>query len=241
VRTTITALLLFALATPSALAAKTKERESDSGHRVENPLLGYTHMLPSPFTIPAGRLAIGTTVALGVTDFLQLSTDILRDFYKFYNASAKLAILDYPEFAGALTLGYESFNLRDVDSANPDISVQSWNPGGVISYEVMPGLAHAIGGNLYLTETEVNRPGLRTSGYMRGFTIENDLSWAYNPKRNGVGNVLSAGLTYDFTYKIYGIGISHHWPGFHAGIHYYPEATKYRIQPILVGGAVVDL
>ena len=64
---------------------------------------------------------------------------------------------------------------------------------------------------------------------------------AYNPKKKSLGNVLSTGLTYDFTFKIYGVGISHHWSGFQVGLHYYPDASKYRVMPILVGGAVVDL
>ena len=231
-------MVLMASASTARAAKKGEEEES---HRVQNPLLGYTHLLPSPFTLPQGRLAVGTSIAFGITDFLQIGTDVLRDFYKFYNANGKLAILDYEEFAAALTLGYEAFSLRDIDSANPNVTVQSWNPGFVAAYEFLPGFSHAFGGNLYLTKTEVDIPGLRTSGFARGFVIENDLSWAYNPKKRSIGNVLSAGLTYDFTYKLYGIGISHHWPGFHAGIHYYPTATKYRVQPILVGGAVVDL
>ena len=242
-------VLLFTLpAISSFAAAKRQDDDSaavvkeDTAHRAENPLLGYTHLLPSPFTIPGGRLVLGTSIGLGLTDFFQVSTDVIHDFYKVYNASAKVAVLDFQEFALALTLGYVNYDLHDIDPTNPPTSVTSWQPGFVAAYEPIEHVSHAFGGNLNLTKAELeNIPGLRTSGYVTGVTVENDISWAYNPKKRHVGNVLSAGVTYDFTYKIYGIGMSHHWPGFHVGIHYYPNATKYRVQPILVGGAVVDL
>ena len=32
--------------------------------RVDNPLLGYTHLLPSPFTAPGGRMVIGTDLTV---------------------------------------------------------------------------------------------------------------------------------------------------------------------------------
>jgi hypothetical protein len=208
-----------------------------------NPLFSYTHLLPSPFTLPAGRLALGTGVAYGITDFLQVDTNLLADIYKFYNAEAKLALVDAPEFALALNVGYENFNYRDIDPTNPDVRVSSWLPGVVTAYEILPRLAMFTGANLNFTKTNIDNSGVRTSGYVTGARAEQDVSWAYNPPsgKHSVGNVLSGGLSYDFTYHIYGVGFSHHWPGFHVGIHYYPNADKYRVQPILSGGAVIDI
>ncbi len=209
--------------------------------QVENPLFGYTHLLPSPFTLPAGRLALGTSVAFGITDFLQVGTDLLRDIYQVYNANAKLGVLDYPEFALGLSLGYETYNYNNIDPRNPDLSVSSWQPGGVFGFETLPGLALFFGGHLNFSDITLQTEGIQTSGYVRGALVESDVSWAYNPKKKSIGNVLSAGVTYDPTYKIAGFGVSHHWRGFQVGIHYYPNADRYRIQPILAGGTSIDL
>ena len=216
---------------------------SPRAQSVENPMFSFTHMLPSPFTLPAGRLVLGTQFAYGLTDFLQIGTDVFRDFYKIYNANAKVSLLDFPEYATALTLGFEHYNYKDIDSGNPDLKVTSWQPGAVTSLEVMPYVAWFFGGHLNFSQTTLRTESIKTSGLVRGYNAETDLSWAYNPhpKKKSMGNVLSGGVTYDFSYKIYGVGISHHWPGFHVGVHYYPNASKYKLAPILAGGAVVDL
>jgi hypothetical protein len=223
-----------------------------------NPLFGYTHMLPSPRTLPAGRLAYGTTFAYGITDFFQVSSGVLRDFYKFFNAEAKVSLVDLPGFALSPYVGWESYNYHNISDSNPDLAVMSYLPGMVAAIELDPTLAWFIGGNLNFTKTQLVTSGIETSGYIQGATGGSDLSWAYNyeggeetpqprrgrassrARRSAVGNVLSAGVTWDFTYKIFGVGISHHWPGFHLGVHYYPSVTHYPVQPIVAGGGSFD-
>ncbi len=207
----------------------------------ENPLFGYTHLLPSPFTLSAGTLVYGTHLAFGITDFLQVGTHLLRDIYGFYNANAKASLVDHEAFAMAATFGWESYNLQTIDATNPDLRVSSWQPGLIAAFELFPLFALFVGGNLNLTEVKLNASDVKTSGYARGLMFQSDISWAYNPKKDRIGNVLSAGVSFDSTYEILGFGVSHHWPGFHIGIHYYPNATQYRVQPILVGGGSVSL
>ena len=210
---------------------------------VANPVFGYTHLLPSPFTMPAGRLAIGTDVALGLTDFLQVGTGLIQDIYKVFNANAKVSLVDIPDFAFAVTLGYETYNYQDIDPANPDLRVNSWLPGGVAAFAVLPRVALFVGGNLNLSSTKLITNGIATSGFVTGGRVESDMTWAYNsPKKKSrsVGNAISGGVSYDTDYKLFGFGISHHWPGFHLGFHYYPNATNYKLQPILAGGVAMD-
>lgn len=233
----LTYLLSGSLASVSLCAEAAEEARS----RIDNPLFGYTHLLQSPLTLPAGRLALGTSVALGVTDFLQVSTDILRDAYSVFNAQAKLMLVNSESFALGAFVGFESYNYNSFDANNPDLRVNSWLPGIIAAIEVIPDVALFLGGNLNYTSTQLITSGISTSGYVQGASAESDISWAYNPHRNRIGNVLSAGVSYDFTYQIYGVGVSHHFPGFHVGIHYYPNATQYRVQPIISGGAAVDL
>jgi hypothetical protein len=208
-----------------------------------NPLFGYTHMMSSPFALPQGRLVFGTDLAFGLTDFLQVGTSILRDAYQFYNANAKLSLVDSGAFAMALTGEYQAYNYRDISSSNPDLSVRSVMPGLVTAFELVDRLALFAGGNLNFTNVELRTSGIETSGYVRGAQVESDLSWAYGApsRRRAISNVLSAGATYDVNYKIYGVGVSHHWPGFHIGLHYYPNADQYKVLPIIAGGGSVDL
>jgi hypothetical protein len=223
-------LLIWALLLPSLASAS----------QGANPLFAKTHMLPSPFTLPAGRLIIGTEVALGVTDFLQIGTSLISDIYQVYNVNAKLSLVDLEPFALALTGHYQTFNYRNLDSANPDISVSSYGPGMVASYQVIPNLSHSVGGRLSFSDVTQNLPGTRITGYVRGAEAETDLSWAHGPSKNPTALVLSAGVSRDFTYELTGFGLSYHVQGLHFGFHYYPDADRYKFYPIIVGGTALS-
>ncbi len=204
-----------------------------------NPLFGYSHMQSTPFTLPAGVLQYGTVFAYGITDFLQVSTDVLRDIYKIWNIEGKVSIFDQPEFALALTMGWESFNYRDISPLNPDLRVTAWKPGGVFTHALLEDVAMFYGANLYLTD-HTKPAGSLNSGYTVGARLGSDIAWAYGSGGDqGIGNVLAAGVTWDVTFQTLGFGFSHHWPGFKIGIHYYPTADEYKVQPILVGGGSV--
>jgi hypothetical protein len=209
-----------------------------------NPVFSYTHLMPSPFTLPAGRLVFGTDVALGITDFFQVGTSLIRDVYKFYNVGAKASLVDTQEFALAATLGFQTYNLNDIDPRNPDFKVTSWMPGLVTAFELAPRLALITGGNLHFSQADLRTDGIETSGYAQGAHLGADLAWAYNPssgKKRVSQNAFAVGATYDTTYQVYGVGLSHHWPGFQLGIHYYPNASQYRVMPIIAGGGALTL
>lgn len=221
------------MAAEPALAARRVE--------VENPIFGYTHMLPSPFTVPGGMLLVGTDVVLGVTDFFQVGTNVIRDFYQSYNGNIKIALLDAPGFAFALTGGIEHYNYRNFDSTNPDVWVTSYQPGAVVAIGVLPTLGWFVGSNLNFTDQPLITDGIVNSGYFRGATLQSDLAWAYYPptKKKGLGNVVAVGTTYDVNYKIFGVGLSHYWPGFRLGVHYYVNADENKFLPLISGGTVV--
>lgn len=235
---------------------------SSWGYSATNPIFAYTHQLPSPFTLRAGHLIYGTEVALGVTDFMQIGTNIFRDAFQFYNANAKLSLIDWESFACAFTISGETFNYKNIDSSNPDLRVLTYAPGGVLAFQLVGPFALMVGGNYLISNRTLVTDGITTSGTIRGATGEADLSWAYNnsggsgisdeadsdaansrkrPRQRAksvrsVGNAFALGASYDFTYDLFGVGISHHWPGFQLGFHYYPAATRYPVYPIIAGG-----
>ncbi len=209
--------------------------------RATNALFGYTHMQPSPLTLSAGQLVFGTDLALGVTDFFQVGTGLLRDFYQVYNANAKLSFYESDDIAFALTGAWQHFNYRDIYSSNPDLTVTTWQPGAVVGIAPVKELAWFVAGNLNFTRANLVTDGIQTSGFVRGAGLGSDLSWAYGSGKRSGGNALSTGVTYDMTYHILGVGLSHHWPGFHLGIHYYVNADRRALQPILAGGGSIQL
>lgn len=210
---------------------------------VMNPLFGYTHMQPSPFTIQGGKVAIGTDLTIGLTDFLQVGTNLIANYYETFNANAKVSLLDHPLYAAGLFLGWQTYNLRNVSTTNPDLRITSWQPGVTVGFALLERLALVSSVNMNITDQTLTTSGIETSALVRGAGLGSDLSWAYSPTRKAgrVGNVVAAGFTYDVTYKLIGFGISHHWPGFHFGLHYYPSADKYPVQPIIAGGTSFDL
>ncbi|HRK03181.1 MAG TPA: hypothetical protein PLH57_11000 [Oligoflexia bacterium] len=258
--TVLRTLLFFSLFSVAGAAA--------TSHRAfAGKIFAFPHLLPSPFTLPAGQLSYGTEVALGITDFFQVGTNILRDAYRIFNANARLCMIDLPAFAFSPFVSFESFNYRHIDSSNPDLRVTSWMPGAVAAFEISQTFALFTGGNVNITKTPLIEQNLTTSALLKGATIQSDLAWAYQavgygaaaPKKikstediepdrlpkpirgKHLGNVLSGGVSYDLNYKLFGLGISHHWQGFHLGVHYYPKASKFPLQPIVSGGGSLDL
>lgn len=208
---------------------------------VENPLFGYPHLLQSPFTLPGGKLLLGTAVAFGVTDFFQIGTNLLADFYQNYNAGVKLAIYENEVTALALVASFQRYNPSTFSASNPDLWINSYQPGAVIAVAVLPQVAAFFGATLNLTHEEMPGSNIDRSGLFRGATVETDLNWAYSPpsKRKSLGNILATGVSYDLNYKLLGVGLSHYWPGFHLGFHYYIGAEQNPFLPIIQGGTVV--
>lgn len=208
-----------------------------------NILFAFPHLSPSPLTLPAGRLLLGTQVSYGVTDFLQLQTDLLRDLYGFYNAGVKLQIWDTELAAVALTLGFETYNPNDFCASCSSVQITSWQPGVAVALLAIDRLAWFGAANLNYQKFDVTLAEGTSHSSIRGARLSSDLAWAYHPptQKRDISNVLAAGVSYDFSYGLFGIGLSHHWPGFQVGFHYYPNADQRKILPILVGGMGLQL
>lgn len=217
--------------TMPALQADADE-DSPAYRDTVNPAFGFTHMLPSPMNIPGGAWMIGSSVAYGVTDFLQLSTDVIRDAYRYWNVQAKVPLIEFPTFITSAYVSWDTFNLNNYEDRNPDRRVTAWQPGLVTGYELSENMAFFVGGNFQISKADVP-DGIRTSGFSKGSRIEADWSWLYNPSDSRLsGNAITAGGTYDFTYGTWGVGVTHHWPSLQLGFHYTVNADRYRFMPI---------
>ena len=193
----------------------------------------YTQSLPSPINLGAGQWVLGTRAAYGIADFVELSTDIVRDVTRHYTLYAKVPILEFPEFVASAFIQYSHWNLHHYDKRNPDAAIHAWQPGLVTGFELDHDMAIFIGGNLQLT-SKTFPDDAYTSGFANGAKMNFDWSWMYNPRGGRLSeNTLSIGTSYDVTSKIWGIGVTHHWSTFEIGASFYPGADHYKVLPIL--------
>lgn len=211
---------------------------SSQSHSTVNPLFSFPHLLPSPLTLPAGRVVFGSSVGMGLTDFLQVSTDLFRDLYSVYNAQAKLGLYSDAFWALALTFGWQHYRFKDIDSSNPDGDVTSYQPGGVVAFAITPVFGMFLGGHADMSNIKINVDRITHTALQQGGQVEADLTYAYSlPEGDQSLKLISVGVNYDFLYKLTGFGLSHHWSGLQLGAHYYPKATSKAWYPIIIGGA----
>jgi hypothetical protein len=175
-------------------------------------------------------------------------------------------LLETDGFALGVGIGFERYNLHDIDSRNPDLSLTTYRPGAVAAVALAPDWAVFVGGHALLSNPEPKRDGIESSGFVRGSDAELDFAWAYQSEGGGEsrdpaaaptrgkrtssagrtkkhstsGNSIAFGASYDFTYRLSGFGISHHFPGFQIGLHWYPSADRNPVLPILAGGGSVS-
>lgn len=209
------------------------------------PLFTVTHLCPSPLTGPAGRLTYGSALSFGVTDFLEVHTNLIRDFYQIFNVGAKLSIVNEEGFAGGLTFSAQTYNTRALDPNATAAQVTTYQPGVATAFRIVPRrLVAFVAGQINIEQTAT--AGSPSTGFLTGTQVQGDLTWAYmSPRKTRTGaaigsQAVSAGVTYDFTYAQLGFGLSHHWPGFHLGLHYYPNGGAQKFLPILTGGGSVQ-
>lgn len=205
------------------------EPEAPRGSEV-NAAFPYTHLLPSPFNLPQGGVVFGTTIAYGVLDFLQVSTNVARMIQQQWNFQAKVPLVEYPTFVASAFVDYQTSNPHHYDDTNPDTWIKRWQPGLVTGYEITPDVAFFLGGNFDFGKEAP--PIVTTSGYLKGAQVNAEWSWLYNPSTSRLGNnALALGIKYDFTYSLFGFGFTHHWRNFELGVHY-TFADRSRFLPI---------
>ncbi|MBS1961147.1 MAG: hypothetical protein JST04_02945 [Bdellovibrionales bacterium] len=217
--------------TPQRRTESAVEPESAARGNEVNAAFGFTHLLPSPFNVPGGTWALGTSVAYGVFDYLQVSTNVVRLVNQYWNVQAKVPLVEYPTFIASAYVDYENFNPHHYEDTNPDVRLKRWLPGLVTGYEITPDIAFFIGGNFAFGQKSPT-PVTTTSGYLHGAQANMEWSWLYNPSTSRLGNnAISLGVKYDFTYDLFGLGFTHHWRSFDAGLHY-TFADRNRFLPI---------
>ncbi|MBL6989238.1 MAG: hypothetical protein ISR65_05650 [Bacteriovoracaceae bacterium] len=191
--------------------------------------LGITHTLPSPYTLPSGVFTYGTSLAYGVTDSIQIGTNLHLLLNSIGNANAKIAIYSDEDLALATNFGWSKYNLDDL-SGSKLATVNSYNLGLVFGWAITYKLAWTNGFEYALRKVDGIDSSVVSSGLTLGTRVTSELAWAYSDN-----NAVAIGATYDTTYSLWGFGISHYLKNFHLGVHYYPKAEQDKYIPIVAG------
>ena len=195
-----------------------------------------------PLTLPKGWVISGPA-RLRPFDRWEFDADIVSMLFKVFTLGVRRNFINEESYALALGLGFEAYDPNTIDASNPDVRVWRVNPEITAGWEMLPGLAVVAGLRPSLSSYRFDETTTLKSGMTPGSVTGFDLIWSYNPyKRQGkVTNALAVGWTYDFTYRHFGFGWSHHWPGFHVGIQIYPYADRLRFIPAARGMLTLDL
>jgi hypothetical protein len=223
-------IILFLLIV-SVANADTRKRVVASESVESDVPLAYTHIAPSPAVIPGETFVIGTSVGYGFFDLFDITSNLVLDVQSVFNVSTKLGIFHNHDFAFAPYVSFETQSLIETDQFGNQTTVTStaWLPGGVFSYRIAPALT----GDTAFTYVSRNPPIPKSTvqdprtALIQGNTGNQEFTV-------GVARTvaLSMGVSYDFTYDIFGAGASIHVSGFQLGGHYYFNVGQGNFMPI---------
>jgi len=224
--------IIFLLSSMSPADTTRRVVASESSDEVP---LAYTHILPSPAVIPAGRFEIGTSVGFGFFDFFDVSSNLVLDVQGVFNIGGKVALYHDHNFAFAPYVNFYTQSLTETDIYGNQTSLTStaWAPGAVFGYR----LASALTGDTGFTYVSRNPPIPKSSvqnprtALIQGNTGNQEFTVGISGSF-----AISMGMSYDFTYDITGAGASIHVAGFQIGGQYYFNVGQGNFMPILAAG-----
>lgn len=232
---TLTLLSTVSLA-QSQVQTQTQTRTvaSEGGGGGDSPV-AWTHLAPSPAVIPNGEFVIGTSAGVGIGDVVDFSTNLVLDLEQELNVMSKIAIYHDHDFAVApfVMLSTQSITTTDQFGNQSTSNSTAWFPGATVAYRLDGNLTAdtsfmAAIRNPSIPMSLVQNP--RTS-LIQGSTGYQELTFGFSRK---VG--LSTGVSYDFSYQIWGAGASIHISGFQIGGQFYFNVGQGNFLPILAVG-----
>jgi len=169
-------------------------------------------------------------------DLLDFTSNLVYDFEGVFNIGTKLALYHDHDFAFA---PYVSYSSQTYTSTDPNTGIQTnvnstaWTPGVTFSYRLLPSIVGHTGGTIVIRNPTIPKSSVQNprTALVQGNTGNQEFTL-------GITRVvaLSTGISYDFTYDIFGAGASLHISGFQIGGHYYFNVSQGNFLPILGGG-----
>jgi hypothetical protein len=135
---------------------------------------------PTGYTLNKGEFMIGLgSIGFGITDNVQVGTNVLLFLFQYYNANAKISMIKTPTNALAGGIGFGYFNL---DVFDVEASFTSLSP--YLAY------SHNLGGNT----------NLHLVGQYSYFSSDSDIEDA-DAEETSEGTSVFGGVEYSFSHK----------------------------------------
>jgi len=215
-------LALFILAT----GAQAKEGFKD------RPITSNVWM-QTGYTLNSGEFKIGLgPIAYGITDNVQLETNLLLFILQIYNASAKVSILKDKENALAVGATYMHFNMNSLLGGDNKLSFDAIQPFVTYTMCVNEKFNAHIGGTYSYFASDTDIEDVETSSNITGTTVSAGLEYSLSNKTKLVGD-----LAYDVTFSGLrpGAAVLFGWETFRLklGLGYYSLEKDSYILPVI--------
>ncbi|MDT8323377.1 MAG: hypothetical protein RRA94_04625 [Bacteroidota bacterium] len=215
-------LFVFALVSVTAQA----QTEGFAGRPITNNL-----SMPTGNTLNAGEFSIGIgPVEYGLSDNVQIGTNLLLFFFQYYNADLKVSFMDTEKQAFAAGLGVGYFDLEALTDAGGSFSFLSLSPYLVYTTAIGEKTRMHFSGNYSYFESDIDIDEAEAEASTSGTSLAVGIEHSLSQKTKFVGDV---GYDIDFEGLRFGGGVLWGWEVFRLklGLQYF--------SPKGVGGLVL--
>ena len=205
--------LLMMLILPGIILAQDQKREGFAGRPITNNL-----SIPTGNTLNAGEFSIGIgPVEYGLSDNVQIGTNLLLFIFQYYNADLKVSFMDTERQAFSAGLGVGYFNLSVFGG---DVSFTSFSPYLAYTTAIGPKTRMHFTGNYSYFEGESDIEDAEAEAATSGTSLAAGVEHSLSNKTKFVGDV-----GYDLTFEglRFGGGVLWGWEVFRLklGLQYF--------------------
>ncbi len=221
----LTALCLVFVMSSHAIAQK----EGFDGRPITNNL-----SMPTGNTLNAGEFSIGIgPVEYGISDNVQLGTNLLLFIFQYYNADLKMSFIDTEKQAFAAGLGVGYFDLNALTDAGGSFSFLSLSPYLVYTTAIGTKTRMHFSGNYSYFESDVDIDEVEAEASTSGTSLAVGVEHSLSQKTKFVGDV---GYDIDFEGLRFGGGVLWGWEVFRLklGLQYFsPQGVGGLVLPYI--------
>ena len=180
--------------------------------------------MPTGYTLNGGEFIIGIgSIGFGLTNNIQLGTNILLFLFQDYNASLKISLIKSHSFALAGGVGFHHFSWNL--GGGGDINPTAITPYAVVSLGLGPRSHLHAGGEFYVWTEDLDLDDIEAESSVTGTRIYGGLEHGMSDRTKFL---IEGGYDLDFKGMTIGGAILFGWKTFRLklGVSYYaPEAA----------------
>lgn len=188
-------------------------------------------MMPTGYTVNKGEFLVGFgPIAFGISDRVQVGTNVLLFIVQDYNASLKISFIKDEKKALSAGLKIHTF---DLDVLGVDTDFTSFSPYAVFSTKVGKATFLHLGGQYSYFNTEIEIEDTKAESTSTGTSVYFGIEHSYSHRTKFL-----AETGYDYTFKGFRAGgaVLFGWDKFRLklGINYFnPENSDGFIFPVI--------